>query len=59
MKKKYYIKPEVAKNEVYTLSNLALDVVISNGTTVEGEATKQRKDESEKQDNSTDWGNIW
>ena len=58
MEKKYYITPEIAKNEVYTLSNLALEVGISNSE-VNHEATKQRKDENDKHDNSTDWGNIW
>lgn len=63
MKKKLYLAPEVAKNELFTLSNLALDVVISNGTIVDDEATKQRNNNfaaaAEKYGEDLKWGTVW
>ena len=56
MNRKKYIEPEVVANEVYTFSNVALQVVISNGTIVEEDATKLRKDEFDK---NVTWGNLW
>ena len=59
MKRKVYISPEVVINNVYTMSNLALYVVISN-TDVNDVATKQRNDSNtDKKYEDSDWGNIW
>lgn len=58
MEKKNYKTPQVFRNELYTISSLALDVVISN-TTVDNEATKQRNDKGDKNKESDVWGNIW
>ena len=40
MKRKVYISPEIVQNDIYTVSNLALDVVIKNST-VEEPLTKR------------------
>lgn len=61
MKRKVYNSPEIVHNDIYTISNLALDVVIKNSTVGEGDvATKQRNEaDSNKKYEDTDWGNLW
>ncbi|MBR3532145.1 MAG: hypothetical protein IKN83_12370 [Bacteroidaceae bacterium] len=61
MKRKVYNSPEVVINDVYTISNFALDVVIKNSDVGEGDvATKQRNEtDSNKNNEDTGWGNIW
>lgn len=59
MKRKVYISPEVVINDVYTISNLALDVVIKNSDVGEA-ATKERHDtDTNKNYEDSGWGNIW
>ena len=59
MKRRVYISPEVVINDIYTVSNLALDVVIKNST-VEEPLTKERNDShTDKKYEDSDWGNIW
>ena len=59
MKRKVYISPEVVINDIYTVSNLALDVVIKNSTVGEP-LTKERNDShSDKKYEDSDWGNLW
>ena len=59
MKRKIYVSPEVVLNDVYTIKNLALDVVIKNSD-VEGVATKERRDaETDKKYEDTGWGTLW
>lgn len=59
MKRKIYISPEVVLNDVYTIKNLALDVVIKNSD-VGDVATKERNDiDKDKKYEDTSWGNLW
>ena len=61
MNRKVYLAPEIVINDIYTISNLALDVVIKNSTVGEGDvATKQRNDSNtDKNYEDSGWGNIW
>ena len=59
MKRKIYVSPEVVLNDVYTIKNLALDVVIKNSD-VGDVATKERNDiDKDKKYEDTSWGNLW
>ena len=61
MNRKIYIVPQIVTNNVYTLSNIALNVVISNKIVVEEEAVKERKfgELVENYDDEVEWGTIW
>ena len=59
MNRKLYLAPEIVINDIYTVSNLALDVVIKNSDASEA-ATKERNDvDKDKKYEDSGWGNIW
>ena len=61
MKRIIYVSPEVVLNDIYTIKNLAFDVVIKNSDVGEGNvATKERNDvDRDKKYEDTDWGTLW
>jgi len=61
MKRKIYVSPEVVLNDVYTIKNLALNVVIKNSDVGSDDvATKERHNaETDKKYEDTGWGTLW
>ena len=61
MKRKIYVSPEVVQNDIYTIKNLALDVVIKNSDVGSDDvATKERRDaDSNRKYEDAGWGNLW